>query len=331
MGEVYRGVDTALGRSVAIKFLTHQTSSQSTSERIVQEARSASALSHPNVCTVYEVTESDGQPCIVMEYVEGQSLSTIIPPGVGLPIETTVSYGMQVADGLAHAHDSGIVHRDLKSANIIVTPQQRVKVLDFGLAIQDAGDGVDEETSTLADELESASDPGPQGRCAMAPEVLRGERADRQSDIWALGAVLYEMAAGKRPFNGRTPHEISAAILTQAPESLPSRVPSGLRSIIQTCLTKERGRRYHSASEVRAALDALQRDLQGGSQHSQLARRLAVTAALAALAVSVAILGRFLNTMMTSPEPVSSTGRAVDVNLLRRNTWPSFPLPGSEL
>lgn len=312
MGEVYRGTDTVLGRVVAIKFLTQRAAGRSVSERIVSEARSASALSHPNICTVYEVSESNGQPCIVMEYVEGQPLSTSIPPGVGLPIETTVSYGMQIADALAHAHDSGVVHRDLKSANIIITSQQRVKVLDFGLAVQDAGKGVDDETSTL-DELHTVSDPGAPGTLRyMAPEVLRGERADRQSDIWALGAVLYEMAAGKRPFNGRTPHEISAAILTQAPEALPVRIPSGVRSIIQTCLTKERGRRYHSASEVRAALGALQRQVQGENETTSLVRRVITAAALVAMAVMIVVLFQVTRTMLQREKVVESAAQPSD-------------------
>jgi eukaryotic-like serine/threonine-protein kinase len=309
MGEVYRGTDTVLGRVVAIKFLTERAAGRSIPERIVSEARSASALSHPNICTVYEVSEFNGQPCIVMEYVEGHPLSTSIPPGVGLPIETTVSYGMQIADALAHAHDSGVVHRDLKSANIIITSQQRVKVLDFGLAVQDAGKGVDDETSTL-DELHTVSDPGTSGTLRyMAPEVLRGERADRQSDIWALGAVLYEMAAGKRPFNGRTPHEISAAILTQSPEPLSARIPSGVRSIIQTCLTKERGRRYRSASEVRAALGALQRQVQGENETTSLGRRIVTAAALVAMAVIIVVLFQVTRTMLQREKVVESRAR----------------------
>jgi TolB-like protein/tRNA A-37 threonylcarbamoyl transferase component Bud32 len=311
MGEVYRGTDTVLERPVAIKFLTDRASGRSVSERILSEARSASALSHPNVCTVYEVSESNGHPCIVMEYVEGQPLSTIIPPGVGLPVETTVSYGMQIADALAHAHDAGVVHRDLKSANILITPQQRVKVLDFGLAVQDAAEGVDDETSTV-DEMQPGSDPGTPGTLRyMAPEVLRGERADRQSDIWALGAVLYEMAAGKRPFNGRTAHEISAAILTQSPDPLPPEVPSGLRAIIRTCLTKERARRYHSASEVKAALEALQLDPRPGP--ASISRRAAVllgigllVAVIIALAMSAAALMRRNPVSTSSSAPVDT-------------------------
>jgi TolB-like protein len=315
MGEVYRGTDRVLERAVAIKFLTRHTSAQSVPEQLLIEARSASALSHPNICTIYEVSESDGRPCIVMEYVEGQTLSTIIPPGLGLTVEATVSYGMQIADALAHAHDAGIIHRDLKSANIIVTPQQRVKVLDFGLAVQDAGEGVDDETSTL-DELQSASDPGTPGTLRyMAPEVLRGERADRQSDIWALGAVLYEMVAGKRPFNGRTPHEISAAILMQAPEALPAGIPNGLRSIIQTCLTKEKARRYHSASEVRAALDALQRDVQGLVERPLPLRRAAVVVGLVALVVGLVVLGEAARTMLQRPQAAALPDRVADINL----------------
>jgi serine/threonine protein kinase len=310
MGEVYRGTDTLLERAVAIKFLTRNSAAHSVPEQLLTEARSASALSHPNVCTIYEVSESDGRPCIVMEYVEGRRLSMIIPPGVGLSTETAVSYGMQIADALAHAHDAGVIHRDLKSANIIVTPQQRVKVLDFGLAVQEADQGVDDETSTV-DDWRSGSEPGTPGTLRyLAPEVLRGERADRQSDIWALGAVLYEMAAGKRPFNGRTPHEISAAILIQAPEPLPSEVPSGLRSIIRTCLTKERARRYHSASEVRAALEAL-REVQSEGATS-ISRRAAVLLGIGLLAAVVIALTMSMFALMRRDEVATLAERTAD-------------------
>jgi eukaryotic-like serine/threonine-protein kinase len=307
MGEVYRGTDTLLERAVAIKFLTRNSAAHSVPEQLLNEARSASALSHPNVCTIYEVSESDGRPCIVMEYVEGRPLSSIIPPGVGLPTDTTVSYGMQIADALAHAHEAGVIHRDLKSANIIVTPQQRVKVLDFGLAVQETDQGVDDETSTV-DDWRSGSEPGTPGTLRyLAPEVLRGERADRQSDIWALGAVLYEMAAGKRPFNGRTAHEISAAILTQAPDPLPSEVPSGLRSIIRTCLTKERARRYRSASEVRAALEALQLNVDAGASAS-ISRRAAALLGIGVLAAVVIALAMSATALMrrNAVSPTSS-------------------------
>jgi eukaryotic-like serine/threonine-protein kinase len=291
MGEVYRGTDTVLQRPVAIKFLSRD-SGGSAPAQVLAEARIASALSHPNVCTIYEVTETDGQPCIVMEYVEGQPLSTLIPPDAGLPIDTIVSYGIQIVDALTHAHDSGIVHRDLKSANIIITPQQRVKLLDFGLAVQDADTSVDDETSTL-DGWPSNSEPGTPGTLRyMAPELLRGAHADRQSDLWAVGAVLYEMAAGKRPFDGRTPHEISAAILTQAPEPLPPRVPSALRSIINRCLSKDRARRYQSAAEVRAALEALQLETQVGRAQSSIGRRQTALLGLIVLGIVVVALGQ---------------------------------------
>ena len=309
MGEVYRGTDTMLERSVAIKFLTRNTPGYTVPERLLSEARSASALSHPNVCTIYEVSESDGRPCIVMEFIDGQPLSAIIPPGVGLPIDATVSYGMQIADALAHAHDAGVIHRDLKSANIIVSAQQRLKVLDFGLAVQEMANGVDDETSTV-DECRTGSEPGTPGTLRyLAPEVLRGERADRQSDIWALGAVLYEMAAGRRPFSGRTPHEISAAILTQSPEPLPAEVPSGLRAIIRTCLTRDRARRYHSASEVRAALEALQRDPRDGAVTS-VSRRVAVLLGLGVLTAVVGVVGASI-AALTRHEPEQSAPAAI--------------------
>jgi eukaryotic-like serine/threonine-protein kinase len=291
MGEVHRGTDTVLRRPVAIKFLTRHAPGQSTLDQLLAEARTASALNHANVCTVYEVTEAEGRPCIVMEYVEGQALSTLIPPDVGLPIDTTVAFALQIVDALSYAHERSIVHRDLKCGNIIITPQRRVKVLDFGLAIEGLACAVGEATSTIGGEPES--EPSTAGTLRyMAPELLRGARADHRTDIWALGVVLYEMAAGRRPFDGKTSHEVSAAILAQSPGPLPSRVPTALRAIIQTCLAKDRDRRYRSAAEVRAALEAVLFELQVGRGRPSTLRRLAGIAGIAALTITVAALSQ---------------------------------------
>ncbi len=255
MGVVYRARDERLGRAVALKVLpVEKQADEAARARLLREARAASSLNHPHICHIYEVGEAEGQAYIAMELVEGQPLNARIPVD-GLPVEAVLRYGAQIADALAHAHERNIVHRDLKTANVVLTPEGRAKVLDFGLAKQ-----MEEE---LLGATRSKAPLTQEGAVAgtlhyMAPEVLRGEPADARSDIWALGVVLYEMASGRLPFEGKTGYELSSAILHQPLASLASRVPAGLRAIIQRCLAKEPGERYHSSSEIRAALEALQ-------------------------------------------------------------------------
>ncbi len=257
MGVVYRARDERLGRAVALKVLpAEKQADESARARLLREARAASSLNHPHICTIYEVGEADGQAYIAMELVEGQPLSARVP-AEGLPVEGVLRYGAQIADALAHAHERNIVHRDLKTSNVVLTPEGRAKVLDFGLAKE------------MAVELHGATrSKGPltqEGAVAgtlhyIAPEVLRGEPADARSDIWALGVVLYEMASGRLPFEGKTGYELSSAILHQSAAPQPARVPAGLRAIVQRCLAKEPGERYRNAGEIRAALEALQTD-----------------------------------------------------------------------
>jgi len=255
MGVVYRARDERLGRAVALKVLpVEKQADEAARARLLREARAASSLNHPHICTIYEVGEAEGQAYIAMELVEGQPLNTRVP-AEGLPVEAVLRYGAQVADALAHAHERNIVHRDLKTANVVLTPEGRAKVLDFGLAKR-----MEEE---LLGATRSKAPLTQEGAVAgtlhyMAPEVLRGEPADARSDIWALGVVLYEMASGKLPFEGKTGYELSSAILHQPCASLPAKVPAGLRAIVQRCLAKEPGERYRTASEVRASLEALQ-------------------------------------------------------------------------
>jgi serine/threonine protein kinase len=196
MGVVYRAFDTELQRPVAIKVLGEAADDETTYQRLLREARAASALNHPNICAVHEVRQANGKTFIVMEYVEGRSLGDLIPAG-GLPVESVVRYGLQIADALTSAQEKGIVHRDLKSSNIVITPEGRVKGLDFGLARR-------LPSSEQAD-ITRSQETGVSGTLAyMAPEVLSGTTADSRSDIWALGVVLYEMAAGRLPFRGQT-------------------------------------------------------------------------------------------------------------------------------
>lgn len=258
MGVVYRAHDEQLGRDVALKSVPLELlTDDSARNRLIREARTASALNHPNICTIHEVEEVSGQTYIVMEYVKGEPLSAQIHEE-GLPVETAVRYGRQIADAMAHAHEHGVVHRDLKCANIVITPDGRAKVLDFGLAKRNPAETISGRTQSVYSESERKAIAGTLHY--MAPEVLRGDTPDSRCDIWSLGVVLYEMAAGRRPFSGKTSYELSAAILHQSAPLLPAKVGPGLRAVIDRCLAKEPGQRYQRASEVRAALEMLQMD-----------------------------------------------------------------------
>ena len=247
MGVVYRGRDELLQRDVALKFLGEALAGE-TRDALLREARAASALSHPNVCTIYEIAETEGEFYIVMELIEGQLLSTLA--GGGLSYQSVIRYGVQISAALAHAHERNVAHCDLKSGNIIVTPSGLVKVLDFGLARRMTAVSQQEGTRTI-NSLESVTTGGTLPY--MAPELLRGNSGDDRSDIWALGVVLYEASAGTLPFEGRTPFEISSAILNDAPSALPAQIPAGLAAIIQHCLVKDPAQRYQRASEIQTA------------------------------------------------------------------------------
>ena len=256
MGVVYRAYDEVLHRDVAIKVVNKSARlDTSESQSLLHEARTSSSLAHPNICTIHEVGETDGELYIVMELVEGKSLRAL-SADAGLPSESVLRYGVQIASALVRAHDRGIVHRDLKTANIVITADGLVKVLDFGLAEQ-VGSGIFEGSTrsfAVAPGASSVSGTLPY----MAPEILRGEAADYRSDLWALGVVLYESASARLPFEGRTGFEISAAIMRELPAPLGPPVPPGLWSIIQRCLAKEPMQRYQRAGEVQAALEAVQ-------------------------------------------------------------------------
>src|ERR1700693_3095575 len=254
MGEVYRAYDEHLKRDVAFKILQSDSrDATGAGKQILREARSASALNDPHICTIYEVGEADGRHFIVMELVKGKPLNSLIPPG-GLRPELTVRYGAQIAAALAHAHDQALAHCDIKPASVVIAPAGQVKVLDFGLAkLYDQ-----REFTTATRSTESAIDSSAIAGTLpyIAPEILRGEEATPLSDIWALGVTLYEMSAGKRPFGGQTAFELTSAILREPPPTLPPQLPPGLRSVIERCLEKEPGHRYQRASEVRAVLEA---------------------------------------------------------------------------
>ncbi len=290
MGVVYRARDTQLERSVALKVVGEQAQVDETARaRLLREARTASALNHPNICTIYEAGVADGETYIAMELVEGQPLSAMIG-GDGLPVEMAIRYGAQIADALAHAHERGVVHRDLKSANVIITPEGRPKVLDFGLAKRVIEASSADATRTAEPLTEAGTVSGTLSY--MAPEVLRGEPADARSDLWALGVMLYQAVTGTLPFQGPTGFQISSAILRDSAPPLPvgpGGAPPGLAAIIQRLLAKQPGERYQRAGEVRAALEAIQPGVSGPVPVVRVSRRRWLWAA-GSVAVAAAVV-----------------------------------------
>jgi tRNA A-37 threonylcarbamoyl transferase component Bud32 len=253
MGVVYRAHDEVLDRDVAVKVLTRSATQALGREHLLREAQTASSLSHPNICTIHQVGKIGEDFYVVMELVEGQPLTALVGP-TGLPVEVLTRYGVQIADALAHAHEKGTTHRDLKGANILVTREGRVKVLDFGLATR-----MQTEQLTEATRSSVALNTAMAGTLPyMAPELLKGEAGNHLSDLWSLGVTLYHSACGQVPFRGNTGFEISSAILREPPAPLPSAVPPGVAGVILRCLAKEPAQRFQRASEVRAALEALQ-------------------------------------------------------------------------
>jgi eukaryotic-like serine/threonine-protein kinase len=253
MGIVYRARHRQLERMVAIKVVDRRRSNAEAERWLLQEARLAAALNHPCICSVHDIGYVGDQPFIVMEHVEGTLLAALIPAEKGFAAETALHYAMQIADAVAHAHGRNIVHRDLKSSNIMITPDGRVKLLDFGLAVRSADVDARELDTTSSREMPWEAGTVPY----MAPELLRGRPADRRSDVWALGVLVHEMLIGRRPFVGTTRYELAAAILGDPVVPLAREVPAAWRRVVGRCLMKNPADRYQGASEVAAALDDL--------------------------------------------------------------------------
>jgi serine/threonine protein kinase len=253
MGIVYRAHDSHLQRTVAIKLVDRRRANDTSRRWLLHEARVAAALNHPGICGVHEVGYLGDQPFIVMEYVEGTSLGSLIPPNRGFAYGTALHYATQIADAVAYAHRRGIVHRDLKSSNFVITGEGRTKLLDFGLALRSPDAGAGELDTTCPHEIPSGAGTVPY----MSPELLRGRPADRRSDVWALGVLVYEMVSGRRPFAGATRYELAAAILGAVPAPLGREVSPAMRQLVSRCLAKEPDDRYPCARALSAALDDL--------------------------------------------------------------------------
>jgi eukaryotic-like serine/threonine-protein kinase len=274
MGVIYAAEDLKLGRRVAMKFLPGELASDPVSfERLQREARAASALDHPNICSIYELGEHEGQPFIVMQLLEGQTLREWIDDGAKenpvLRLDRLLDLGAQIADGLNAAHQKGIIHRDIKPANIFVTSKGQAKILDFGVAkflaeaapehAEEVPVGAISANSALTRTGASVGTPS-----YLSPEQVRGEALDARTDLFSLGLVLYEMATAQRPFAGNTSLEIRNAILSQP--AIPVRianpdVPTALEKLLGTALEKDRDQRHQSAEALKVDLDTLRKEL----------------------------------------------------------------------
>ncbi len=260
MGEVYRAHDSRLNRTVAIKVLPASFSSdRERLQRFAQEARAAAALNHPNILSIFDIGEEQGAPYVVSELLEGETLRERLRNGA-LPIRRVIDYAMQVAKGLAAAHEKGIVHRDLKPENLFLTNDGRAKILDFGLAklTQPEASSGSGDAPTVQVATETGLVMGTAGY--MSPEQVRGKPADHRSDIFSFGAILYEMVSGKRAFHGETAADTMSAILKEeAPElsETARNVPPGLERIVRHCLEKHPSQRFQSAGDLAFDLEAL--------------------------------------------------------------------------
>lgn len=259
MGQVYRALDPRLGRTVAIKTLPHDLTADSDRiERFKREARILASLNHPNIAAIYSVEDVDGGSALVMELVEGETLDECLArrSGRGLPLPEALAIGRQIADALDAAHEKGVVHRDLKPSNVMVSQNGAVKVLDFGIAKVQGDDALgsrDPALHTVMTERGAVFGTGPY----MSPEQARGVSADKRTDIWAFGCLLYELLTGQPAFRGATAQDVLAAILEREPDwsALPKATPPGVQRLLRRCLEKDLRRRMRDIGDVRAELE----------------------------------------------------------------------------
>ena len=285
ISEVYRARDTRLGRDVALKLVTDP-GDHLAGPRLLVEAQHASSLNHPNICAVYEAEDGSGLPFIVLEFVEGASLHDVMQERRP-SIPEALQWASAIAGALDHAHRRGIIHRDLKSANVALSSDGTVKVLDFGLSRRIvAQDGTPQGPAAI---LADASVAGTLTH--IAPEILRGDPLDERVDLWALGVMLYEMTSGVLPFKRATPFQTADAILESTPEALPTSVPRALQRLIERCLAKDPASRFATAGELRDALDALRLELGSTADVARTPRRRRLAMALASAVAVVALYG----------------------------------------
>ncbi len=291
MGEVYAGEDTRLKRKVAIKLLpAHLCSDPGMRIRFEREALTISALSHPNICSIFDVGHQKGMDYLVMEYIEGKTLAALIQDGP-MPVKLLLNLGVGIADGLAAAHAAGIIHRDLKPANIMVTPEGRVKILDFGIAkpLKPPGGGEQETVSISITQSGTLQGTVPY----MSPEQASGGSVDFRSDQFAFGTILYEMATGKQPFHRKTAADTLFTIINEEPESVRSlnpQVPQPIQSIIQRCMAKNREDRYATTQDLAKDLQDVRDHISVAVKPQELRRIKRIALLIASIVVGLALV-----------------------------------------